>query len=57
MWYVGSLCICLALLGTYIYKAGFMVYTELASMCGHKRSGAEVVYLVRSFILLTITLR
>ncbi|KAG8713238.1 hypothetical protein FRC11_012860, partial [Ceratobasidium sp. 423] len=29
--------------------AGLMVYIELASMCGHKRSGAEVVYLEQAY--------
>ncbi|KAG9097730.1 hypothetical protein FS749_005663 [Ceratobasidium sp. UAMH 11750] len=29
--------------------AGLMIYVELASMCGHKRSGAEVVYLEQAY--------
>ncbi|KAH7339412.1 amino acid/polyamine transporter I [Rhizoctonia solani] len=29
--------------------AGLMVYIELTSMCGHKRSGAEVVYLEEAY--------
>ncbi|KAF8756933.1 Amino acid permease [Rhizoctonia solani] len=29
--------------------SGLMVYIELASMCGHKRSGAEVVYLEQAY--------
>ncbi|QRV75849.1 amino acid permease [Ceratobasidium sp. AG-Ba] len=29
--------------------AGLMIYIELASMCGHKRSGAEVVYLEQAY--------
>ncbi|QRV79336.1 amino acid permease [Ceratobasidium sp. AG-Ba] len=29
--------------------AGLTVYIELASMCGHKRSGAEVVYLEQAY--------
>ncbi|CAE6411073.1 unnamed protein product [Rhizoctonia solani] len=32
-----------------ITLAGLMVYIELTSMCGHKRSGAEVVYLEEAY--------
>ncbi|CAE6508820.1 unnamed protein product [Rhizoctonia solani] len=32
-----------------ITMAGLMVYIELTSMCGHKRSGAEVVYLEEAY--------
>ncbi|CAE6453007.1 unnamed protein product [Rhizoctonia solani] len=48
---VGSvgLLIVLYLLVPFITLAGLMVYIELASMCGHKRSGAEVVYLEEAY--------
>ncbi|ELU39282.1 amino acid transporter [Rhizoctonia solani AG-1 IA] len=48
---VGSvgLLISLYLLVPLITLAGLMVYIELTSMCGHKRSGAEVVYLSNEF--------
>ncbi|KAJ1304374.1 hypothetical protein OPQ81_005526 [Rhizoctonia solani] len=32
-----------------ITLAGLMVYIEMSSMCGHKRSGAEVVYLEEAY--------
>ncbi|KAF8706004.1 Amino acid permease, partial [Rhizoctonia solani] len=48
---VGSvgLLISLYLLVPLITLAGLMVYIELTSMCGHKRSGAEVVYLEEAY--------
>ncbi|CEL61089.1 High-affinity methionine permease OS=Saccharomyces cerevisiae (strain ATCC 204508 / S288c) GN=MUP1 PE=1 SV=1 [Rhizoctonia solani AG-1 IB] len=48
---VGSigLLISLYILVPLITLAGLMVYIELASMCGHKRSGAEVVYLEEAY--------
>lgn len=45
---VGML-IALYLLVPFITLAGLMVYIELTSMCGHKRSGAEVVYLEEAY--------
>ncbi|CAE6431953.1 unnamed protein product [Rhizoctonia solani] len=48
---VGSvgILITLYLLVPFITLAGLMVYIELTSMCGHKRSGAEVVYLEEAY--------
>jgi len=45
---VGML-VTLYIIGPLVTCAGLMVYTELASMCGHKRSGAEVVYLEQAY--------
>ncbi|CAE6496194.1 unnamed protein product [Rhizoctonia solani] len=45
---VGML-ITLYLIVPVITLAGLMVYIELTSMCGHKRSGAEVVYLEEAY--------
>ncbi|KDN44459.1 hypothetical protein RSAG8_05506, partial [Rhizoctonia solani AG-8 WAC10335] len=45
---VGAL-ITLYLVAPIVTWAGLMVYIELASMCGHKRSGAEVVYLEQAY--------
>ncbi|CAE6519961.1 unnamed protein product [Rhizoctonia solani] len=45
---VGAL-ITLYLVAPIVTWAGLMVYIELTSMCGHKRSGAEVVYLEQAY--------
>ncbi|CAE6410754.1 unnamed protein product [Rhizoctonia solani] len=45
---VGML-IVLYMLVPLITLAGLMVYIEMTSMCGHKRSGAEVVYLEEAY--------
>ncbi|CAE6431958.1 unnamed protein product [Rhizoctonia solani] len=45
---VGAL-VTLYLVAPIVTWAGLMVYIELASMCGHKRSGAEVVYLEQAY--------
>ncbi|CAE6508828.1 unnamed protein product [Rhizoctonia solani] len=45
---VGAL-VTLYLVAPIVSWAGLMVYIELASMCGHKRSGAEVVYLEQAY--------
>ncbi|CAE6410770.1 unnamed protein product [Rhizoctonia solani] len=45
---VGAL-VTLYLVAPLVTWAGLMVYIELASMCGHKRSGAEVVYLEQAY--------
>ncbi|CAE6482681.1 unnamed protein product [Rhizoctonia solani] len=45
---VGAL-VTLYLVAPVVTWAGLMLYIELASMCGHKRSGAEVVYLEQAY--------
>ncbi|KAB5593315.1 High-affinity methionine permease [Ceratobasidium theobromae] len=45
---VGML-IALYIIVPFFTMAGLMVYIELTSMCGHKRSGAEVVYLEEAY--------
>jgi hypothetical protein len=47
VWYVRPLYHLICIPSEIVFcEAGLKVYVELASMCGHKRSGAEVVYLV-----------